>query len=65
MECAPIEFGGIRLTDAANMAYPGLQGSDDEVFNYDGVGSAIVCRLAVRRVSQALQIRFRTIPFLP
>ena len=47
-ECAPIEFWGIKLTDAANEAYDGLQGADDKVFNYEGVGSAITCRLAVR-----------------
>ena len=64
-ECAPIEFGGIKLTDAANEVYEGLQGARDKVFNYEGVGSAITCRLAVRRASEAPQIRFFTLPSLP
>jgi hypothetical protein len=45
-----IEFGGIRLTDALNLTYPGLQGSEDAVLNYPGVGSSISCRINVRRV---------------
>ena len=53
-ECAPIEFGSVRLTDAANEAYPGLQGANDKVLDYKGVGSAITCRLTVRRASEVL-----------
>jgi len=50
-EVAPIEFGGIKLTNAANKAYLGLHGRDDKVFTYTGVGSSIACRLNVRRTS--------------
>ena len=64
-ECPPIEFGGIKLTDAANEAYPGLQGATEKVLNYEGVGSAITCRLTVRRASEALQIHFSTLASLP
>lgn len=49
-EVASIEFGGIKLTDAENMAYLGLHGRDDEVLIYQGVGSSITCRLDVRLV---------------
>ena len=41
---APIEFGWIKLTDAADPRYLG----DDKVLNYQGVGSSISCRLNVR-----------------
>ena len=34
---ATIEFGGIRLTDAANKAFLGLHGYDDKVLIYKGV----------------------------
>ncbi|KAF9785332.1 hypothetical protein BJ322DRAFT_825079 [Thelephora terrestris] len=46
-KCAPIKFWNIKLTDAANGKYASLQGADDEVFNYNGVGSSISCRLKV------------------
>ena len=54
-EAAPIDFGGIKLTDAANKSYHGLHGHDDEVLDYNGVGSTILCRLTVRRTPQASQ----------
>ncbi|KAF9778493.1 hypothetical protein BJ322DRAFT_1093178, partial [Thelephora terrestris] len=46
-KCALIEFGNLKLIDAANGVYASLQGSDDEVFNYNDVGSSISCRLRV------------------
>ena len=63
-ECAPIEFGGVRLTDAANEAYPGLQGANDKVLDYKGVGSATTRRLTVRRASEALKTHLSTLPSL-
>jgi len=54
---APIEFGGIKLTDAANKAYRGLHDYDDHAFNYEGVGRSISCRLNVRRTPQPSQTR--------
>ena len=47
----PIEFGSIKLIDAANSALFGLHGNNERVLNYDGVGSTILCRLDVRRTS--------------
>ena len=47
----PIEFGGIKLTDAADPAYLGLRGHADTVLNYEGVGSTVSCRVNVRRTS--------------
>jgi len=43
--CVPVEFWGIKLTDALNPAYAGLQGATDEVLDYMGVGTSISCRL--------------------
>jgi len=45
----PIEFEGIKLTDAADPVYFGLQNHDDGVLGYKGVGSSITCRVNVRR----------------
>jgi len=56
VKMAPIEFGGIKLTDAANKAYHGLHGCDDKVLDYKGVGSSIQCRLNVRRAPQPSQM---------
>ena len=50
-EGEPIEFGGIKLIDAANPAYLGLHGRNEKVLNYEGVGSSISCRLNVGRTS--------------
>lgn len=52
-EEAHIEFGGMKLTDAANRTYLDLDGHDDEVLNYRGVGSSISCRVNVRRTLRA------------
>ena len=49
----PIEFGGIKLTDAANLDYLGLHGRDDKVLDYEGVRGTILCRLIVRSTSSA------------
>jgi len=38
-ELPPIEFGEIRLTDAASRAWAGVHGYDDQVLDYKGVGS--------------------------
>ena len=46
-----IEFGGIKLIDAADPAYLALPGSGEKVLDYNGVGSTIFCRLNVRRTS--------------
>lgn len=48
----PIEFGGIKLTDAINPMHPGAHGYDDKVLNYEGVKNSIMCRLNVRRASK-------------
>lgn len=48
-----IEFGSIKLTDAANGTYPGHDGHDDKVLKYSGAGSSILCRVNVRRTFQA------------
>ena len=47
----PIEFGSIKLIDAADPAYLALPGSNEKVLDYNGVGSTILCRLNVRRTS--------------
>ena len=47
-EEAPIEFWDIKLTDAADRAYLDLDGHDDKVLDYQGVGSSISCRANVR-----------------
>jgi hypothetical protein len=51
-EEAPIEFGGIRLTDAADPTYTGFSGHGDKVLNHQGVGSSISCRINVRQTFQ-------------
>ena len=43
----PIEFGGIRLRDAANK-FRDLRDRNGSVLDYGGVGSSISCRLNVR-----------------
>lgn len=43
---APVEFGNLKLTDAADQAYPHLQGRDEKVLNYRGAGSSVTCRLS-------------------
>jgi hypothetical protein len=53
-EVAPIEFGGIKLTDAANQTWAGVPGYDDKVLDYRDVGSSILCRVNVRRTFQAV-----------
>jgi len=45
---APIEFGWIKLTHAADPRYLGARGHNDKVLNYEGVGSSISCRMNVR-----------------
>jgi len=54
-EVAPIEFGGIKLTDAVNRARAGVQGYDDQVLDYKGVGGSVSCRINVRWTFRALQ----------
>ena len=51
----PIEFGGIRLRDAANK-FRDLRDRNDNVLDYEGVGSSISCRLNVRWASQAPRV---------
>jgi len=58
---ASIEFGGIKLTDAADRAYPGPRGHDDKVLKYKDAGSSIQCRLIVRRSPQPSQTRRLTL----
>ena len=48
---APIKFG-VKLVNAANPGYLGILGHDEQVLNYDGVGSTITCRLNVRGTVQ-------------
>ena len=48
VKLAPINFGGVKLTDAADPGYLGIHGYDEKVLNYEGVGSSISCRLMVR-----------------
>ena len=43
----PIEFGGVRLTDAASPRYPDIPSQDDEVFSCEDLGSSISCLLNV------------------
>ena len=47
----PIEFGSIKLIDAADSANLVLHDSDEKVLSYDGVGTTILCRLGVRGTS--------------
>ena len=47
----PIEFGSIKLIDAADSANLVLHNSDEKVLNYDGVGTTILCRLGMRGAS--------------
>ena len=54
-EVSPIEFGGIKLTDAASRAWAGIHGYDGQVLNYKGVGGSISCRINVRWTFRALQ----------
>lgn len=51
-EVAPIEFGSIKLTDAANRTWTGPHGYDSKVLNYNGVGTTISCRMSVRQTFQ-------------
>lgn len=44
-----IQFGWLRLTDAENPEYMGMPGHGDRVFDYEGVGGSILCRLNVCR----------------
>ena len=53
------------LADALKPDYTGPQGSGDKVFNYEGVGSAVSCRINVSRVSRALQTRQLALSSLP
>ena len=46
---APIEFGRIKLIDAADQRYIGVHGYADKVLDYEGIGSSILCRLSVRK----------------
>jgi hypothetical protein len=46
----PIDFGLVRLVDAANRRYIGIPGNEDEVLDYEGVGSTITCRLQVSQL---------------
>lgn len=42
---SPIEFGWLRLTNAENPKYMGIPGHGDRVFDYQGIGGSILCRL--------------------
>lgn len=47
--CQPsIEFGYVKLTDAEDPGYIDIPGHNDNVLDYEGVGSSILCRLKVR-----------------
>lgn len=48
----PIDFGWLHLTDAENSEHTGFAGHNDKVFDYEDVGSSILCRLNVRRLPQ-------------
>lgn len=43
-----IEFGWLKLSDAANPNYTGIPALHDQAFNHEGVGGAILCRLHFR-----------------
>ena len=49
----PIEFEGVKLTDAASLRYPEIPDQDDEVFSCEDVGgsTSISCVLNVSYVS--------------
>ena len=57
---APIEFGGIKLTDAEDPGYLGVSGYNDKVLDYEDVRGSILCRLNVRQVSQTPAIHHFT-----
>ena len=49
----PIDFKvegmkGLKLTDAMDLCFGGLDGHDDPIFVYDDVGDSITCRMDVR-----------------
>jgi hypothetical protein len=44
----PIDFRWLHLTDAENPEHTGIPGHNDKVFDYEDVGSSILCRLNVR-----------------
>lgn len=40
---------GMKLTDAMGLHFDGLDGRDDDMFENEGVGTSVSCRIHVRR----------------